>query len=56
MYSLGVICLYLLINKNFFDLYNLIEMEWVWWDFLNGNLVSDKLGKVLDGLVELKFK
>ena len=56
LYSLGVICLHLLTNKNPFDLYNIIEMEWVWRDSLNGNLVSDKLGKVLDGLVEPKLK
>ena len=56
LYSLGVVCLHLLTQMNPFDLYDVMEMEWVWRDCLNGNFVSDELGKVLDGLVEQKPK
>ena len=56
MYSLGVVCLHLLTGMNPFDLYDVMEMEWVWRDCLNGNFVSDELGKVLDSLVEQKPK
>ena len=56
LYSLGVTCLHLLTQMNPFDLYDVMEMEWVWRDCLNGNFVSDELGKVLDGLVEQKPK
>ena len=56
LYSLGVVCLYLLTGMNPFDLYDVMEMEWVWRDCLNGNFVSDELGKVLDRLVEQKPK
>ncbi len=55
LYSLGVVCLHLLTQMSPFDLYD-GEMELVWRDFLNGNFVSDELGKVLDRLVEQKFK
>ncbi|MGK7920437.1 MAG: GUN4 domain-containing protein [Trichodesmium sp.] len=56
LYSLGVTCLHLLTGMNPFDLYDVMEMEWVWRDCLNGNFVSDDLGKVLDSLVEQKPK
>ena len=56
LYSLGVTCLHLLTQMSPFDLYDAMEMEWVWRDSLNGNFVSDELGKVLDGLVEQKLK
>lgn len=56
LYSLGVTCLHLLTQMSPFDLYDVMEMEWVWRDCLNGNFVSDELGKVLDGLVEQKLK
>ncbi|MGD1716132.1 GUN4 domain-containing protein [Dapis sp. BLCC M172] len=56
LYSLGVTCLHLLTQMNPFDLYDVMEMEWVWRDCLNGNFVSDELGKVLDSLVEQKPK
>ncbi|MCL2932319.1 MAG: GUN4 domain-containing protein [Trichodesmium sp. MAG_R03] len=56
LYSLGVICLHLLTRMSPFDLYDAMEMKWVWRDSLNGNFVSDELGKVLDGLVEQKLK
>ena len=56
LYSLGVTCLHLLTQISPFDLYDVMEMEWVWRDCLNGNFVSDELGKILDSLVEQKPK
>ncbi|MEM1172440.1 MAG: GUN4 domain-containing protein [Cyanobacteria bacterium P01_H01_bin.35] len=56
LYSLGVTCLHLLTQMSPFDLYDVMEMEWVWRDCLNGNFVSDDLGKVLDRLVVQKPK
>ncbi|NER02740.1 MAG: serine/threonine protein kinase [Okeania sp. SIO3C4] len=56
LYSLGVTCLHLLTQMSPFDLYDVMEMEWVWRNYLNGNFVSDELGKVLDSLVEQKPK
>ncbi|MCL2932318.1 MAG: GUN4 domain-containing protein [Trichodesmium sp. MAG_R03] len=56
LYSLGVTCLHLLTQMSPFDIYDAMEMEWAWRDCLNGNFVSDELGKVLDGLVEQKLK
>jgi serine/threonine protein kinase len=50
LYSLGVTCLHLLTGISPFDLYSPLEGEWVWRDYLNGNVVSDKLGKILDKL------
>ncbi|MBD2144616.1 GUN4 domain-containing protein, partial [Sphaerospermopsis sp. FACHB-1194] len=50
LYSLGVTCLHLLTGVSPFDLYSPMEGEWVWRDFLNGNLVSDELGKILEKL------
>ncbi|MDB9314395.1 SUMF1/EgtB/PvdO family nonheme iron enzyme, partial [Spirulina sp. CS-785/01] len=54
LYSLGVTCLHLLTQVSPFDLYDVMEAEWVWRDFLNGNGVSNKLGGILDQLVETK--
>ncbi|MDJ0553957.1 MAG: GUN4 domain-containing protein [Microcoleaceae cyanobacterium MO_207.B10] len=56
LYSLGVVCLHLLTQMTQFDLYDVMESKWVWRDYLNGNFVSDELGKILDGLVEQKPK
>ena len=50
LYSLGVTCLHLLTGMSPFDLYSPMEGEWVWRDFLNGNLVTDELGKILGKL------
>ncbi len=50
LYSLGVTCLHLLTRMSPFDLYSPMEGEWVWRDYLNGNLVSDELGKILEKL------
>jgi serine/threonine protein kinase len=50
LYSLGVTCLHLLTYISPFDLYDVMEGEWVWRDYLNGNVVSDELGKILERL------
>lgn len=50
LYSLGVTCLHLLTGMSPFDLYSPMEGEWVWRDYLNGNVVSDELGKILEKL------
>ncbi|MDB9336337.1 serine/threonine-protein kinase, partial [Nodularia spumigena] len=50
LYSLGVTCLHLLTQISPFDLYDVMEGEWVWRDYLNGNVVSDEFGKVLEKL------
>ncbi|MBE9236171.1 GUN4 domain-containing protein [Anabaena aphanizomenioides LEGE 00250] len=50
LYSLGVTCLHLLTGVSPFDLYSPMEGEWVWRDFLNGNVVNDELGKILEKL------
>ncbi|WP_072621034.1 bifunctional serine/threonine-protein kinase/formylglycine-generating enzyme family protein [Spirulina major] len=52
LYSLGVTCLHLLTQVSPFDLYAVHDGEWVWRDYLNGNRVSNELGKILDRLVE----
>jgi len=50
LYSLGVTCLHLLTQISPFDLYSPMEGEWVWRDYLNGNIVSDELGKIVKKL------
>jgi serine/threonine protein kinase len=50
LYSLGVTCLHLLTGMSPFDLYSPMEGEWVWRDYLNGNVVSDELGNILEKL------
>jgi WD40 repeat protein/tRNA A-37 threonylcarbamoyl transferase component Bud32 len=50
LYSLGVTCLHLLTGVSPFNLYDPMNAEWVWRDFLNGNVVSDELGKILEKL------
>ncbi len=56
LYSLGVTCLHLLTNKSPFNLYSVEEGDWVWRDFLVDNPVSDKLGSILDKLIESAVK
>ena len=56
LYSLGVTCLHLLTQVSPFDLFDVMEAEWVWRDFLNGNSVSDGLGQILDRLIATKPK
>lgn len=50
LYSLGVTCLHLLTGISPFSLYDPLEGEWVWRDYLNGNPVGDELGKILEKL------
>ncbi|MBS0017827.1 MAG: GUN4 domain-containing protein [Arthrospira sp. SH-MAG29] len=50
LYSLGVTCLHLLTGVSPFDLYDPMNGKWVWRDSLNGNVVSDELGNILDKL------
>ena len=50
LYSLGVTCIHLLTGVSPFDLYSPLEGEWVWRDYLNGNVVSDELGEMLEKL------
>ena len=52
LYSLGVTCIHLLTQASPFDLIN-IDHNWVWRDYLNGNTVSDALGKILDKLIAI---
>ncbi|MGH2414975.1 MAG: protein kinase domain-containing protein, partial [Microcystaceae cyanobacterium] len=56
LYSLGVTCIYLLTQVSPFDLYDSLEGRWVWRQYLNGNSVSQHLGKVLERLVETAGK
>ncbi|NJL02940.1 MAG: SUMF1/EgtB/PvdO family nonheme iron enzyme, partial [Spirulinaceae cyanobacterium SM2_1_0] len=56
LYSLGVTCLHLLTQVSPFDLFDVMEAEWVWRDFLNGNSVSKELGQLLDRLVVTRPK
>ncbi|MFP4006842.1 MAG: protein kinase domain-containing protein [Spirulinaceae cyanobacterium] len=56
LYSLGVTCLYLLTQISPFDLYDVMEAEWAWRDFLQDNVVSDRVGQILDKLVVSKPK
>ncbi|MDB9305930.1 GUN4 domain-containing protein [Nodularia spumigena CS-591/12] len=50
LYSLGVTCLHLLTQISPFDLYDVMEGEWVWRDYITGNIVSDEFGKILEKL------
>ncbi|MDT9308360.1 MAG: SUMF1/EgtB/PvdO family nonheme iron enzyme [Limnospira sp. PMC 1291.21] len=55
LYSLGVTCLYLLTQVSPSNLYDPLELQWVWREHLNDNQLSEKLGKILDRLVETVF-
>ncbi|MFN5504476.1 MAG: SUMF1/EgtB/PvdO family nonheme iron enzyme [Pseudanabaena sp.] len=52
IYALGVSCIYLLTQISPFDLFSDSEFKWVWRQFLNGIVVNDKLGRVLDKMLE----
>lgn len=52
IYGLGVTCIYLLTQISPFDLFSDSEFQWVWRRFLNGITVNDKLGRVLDKMLE----
>jgi 2Fe-2S type ferredoxin len=50
IYSLGVTCLHLLTIKSPFDLFDIMEGEWVWRNYLR-TPVSNNLAQVLDKMV-----
>src|SRR5919199_1147226 len=52
LYSLGVTCLYLLTQVSPFDLFDPGEDAWIWRQYLANNPVSEKLGKILDKMIE----
>ena len=54
LYSLGVICIYLLTQIEPFDLFSRYEAKWVWQDYLL-NPVSDKLGKIINKMLAEKL-
>lgn len=53
IYSLGVICIYLLTQIDPFDLFSRYEAKWVWQDYLL-NPVSDKLAAVINKMLAEK--
>lgn len=56
IYSLGVTCLYLLTNVSPFDLFDPVEGEWIWRQYLDRNPVGDELGQILDRMVQNLLK
>jgi formylglycine-generating enzyme required for sulfatase activity len=52
IYALGVTCIYLLTQISPFDLYSDHEDQWVWRNFLDGNVVSNGLGVAIDKMLE----
>ena len=52
LYSLGVTCIHLLTRLSPFDVFDVGEDAWVWRQYLVNNPVSDRLGRVLDKLIE----
>jgi serine/threonine protein kinase len=54
---LGVTCIHLLTGESPLDLYDSINDCWVWRDYLPaGQQVSERLGKILDKLVQNSIK
>ena len=51
IYGLGVTCIYLLTQISPFDLYSDHEDAWIWRQFLNGNVVSNELGSLIDRML-----
>ncbi len=56
LFGLGVTCLHLLTNVEPFTLYDVLENEYQWRQFLNGKVVSDKFGKLLDQMTAYRVK
>ena len=56
LFGLGVTCLHLLTNVEPFTLYDVLENEYQWRQFLNGKVVSDKFGKILDRFTAYRVK
>jgi serine/threonine protein kinase len=51
LYGLGVTCIHLLTQVSPFDLFDSVENEWIWQDYLVDNSIHDKLASILDGLI-----
>ncbi|OCQ97987.1 serine/threonine protein kinase [Oscillatoriales cyanobacterium USR001] len=51
LYSLGVICIYLLTGLSPFDLFDIKSDTWVWRDYLKVP-VSDRLSRILDKMIQ----
>jgi serine/threonine protein kinase len=51
IYSLGVTCIHLLTSIPPFDLYSVGENDWDWQNGLGGNKVDEKLGEVIDKMI-----
>jgi formylglycine-generating enzyme required for sulfatase activity len=56
LYSLGVSCLQLLTNMEPYDLYDVLEGEFVWRHYLLKKTVEDNLGRVLDKMTQGAIK
>ncbi len=57
LYSLGATCIQLLTGVSPLEMYDSINECWVWRDFLPaGKQVSDRLGKILDKLLQNSIK
>ena len=56
LFGLGVTCLHLLTNVEPFTLYDVLENEYQWRQFLNGKVVSDGFGKLLDRMTAYRVK
>lgn len=54
LYSLGVICIYLLTQIEPFDLFSRYEAKWVWQDYLL-HPVSNNLGKIINKMLAEKL-
>ncbi|KAB8319807.1 protein kinase [Tolypothrix campylonemoides VB511288] len=52
LYSLGITCIYLLTQVSPLNLFDISEYDWVWRQYLVNNPVSDKLGRILDKLIQ----
>ena len=52
LYSLGVTCIHLMTQVSPFELFNDTEDTWIWRQYLNNNSVSDRLGSILDKMLE----
>ncbi|BBC22619.1 serine/threonine-protein kinase [Pseudanabaena sp. ABRG5-3] len=56
LFGLGVTCLHLLTNVEPFTLYDVLENEYQWRQFLNGKVVSDEFGKLLNRMTAYRVK
>ena len=56
LFGLGVTCLHLLTNVEPFTLYDVLENEYQWRQFLNGKVVSDEFEKLLDQMTAYRVK